>query len=98
MLELNLYECCKKNWRYCTFVKYGIAYYFNWDGKKIRENGLFTVDEKGSSQNFGDRPAKVYNKYFPQVSKRGREYLFVFVVCLLHGHCYGFHMIPGSEG
>lgn len=40
-------------------AKYGIAYYFNRDGKKLRENRLFTVDEKGSSQNFDDRPAKV---------------------------------------
>ena len=36
--------------------KYGIAYYFNRDGKKLRENRLFTADEKGGSQNFDDRP------------------------------------------
>ena len=64
-------------------AKYGIAYYFNRDGKEIRENGLFTVDGKGSSQNFDDRPAKVYNKYFPQVNKRGSTYLFLwFVRCM----------------
>ena len=40
-------------------AKYGIAYYFNRDGKKLRENRLFTVDKKGSNQNFDDRPAKV---------------------------------------
>ena len=77
--------------------KYGIAYYFNRDGKKLRENSLFTVDEKRGSQNFDDRPAKVCNKYFSQVSKRGSTYLFLWF-CPLHGHYYGFHMIPGSEG
>ena len=78
--------------------KYGIAYYFNLDGKKIRANGLFTVDGKGSSQSFDNRPTKVYNKYFPQVNKRGSTYLFLWFVRCVHGHCYGFHMIPGSEG
>ena len=78
-------------------AKYGIAYYFNRDGKKLREKRLFTVDEKGSSQNFDGRPAKVCNKYFPQVSKRGSTYLFLRS-CLLNGHCYGFHMIRRSEG
>ena len=58
--------------------KYGIAYYFNWGDKKLRENCLFTVDEKGGSQNFDDRPANVCNKYFPQVSKRGSTYLLCF--------------------
>ena len=77
--------------------KYGIAYYFNRDGKKLRENRLFTADEKGGSQNFDDRPAKVCNTYFPQVCKRGSTNLFLWF-CPLHGHCYGFHMIPGSEG
>ena len=33
-------------------AKYGIAYYINRDGKKLRENRLFTVDEKGNSQDF----------------------------------------------
>ena len=58
--------------------KYGIAYYFNRDGKKLRENRLFTVDEKGGSQNFDDRPANVCYKYFPQESKRGSTYLLCF--------------------
>ena len=65
--------------------------------KKLRENRLFTADEKGGSQNFDDRPAKVCNTYFPQVCKRGSTNLFLWF-CPLHGHCYGFHMIPGSEG
>ena len=81
----------------CNSAKYGIAYYFNRDGKKLRENRLFTADEKGSSQNFDDRPAKVCNKHFPQVSKRESTNLFLWF-CPLHGHCYDFHMIPGSEG
>ena len=78
-------------------AKYGIAYYFNRDGKKLRKNRLFTVNEKGSSQNFDERPANVCNRYFPQVSKRGITYLFLWF-CLLYGHGYGFHLVPGSKG
>ena len=34
---------------------------------------------------------------FPIVSKKGITYLFRWF-CPTHGHCYGYHIIPGSEG
>ena len=56
----------------------------------------FTIDEKSTS-NFDDIPSNVCNKKFPLVTKKGTSYLFLWF-CALHGHCLGFHIIPGSEG
>ena len=57
----------------------------------------FTADENGANKNFDNLPALVCNKKFPQVSKKGTSYLFLWF-CPSHGHCYGYHIIPGTEG
>ena len=36
-------------------------------------------------------------KQYPKVPAAGWTYCFLFF-CPLHGHCYGFHLIKGSEG
>ena len=47
--------------------------------------------------NYDDVSGELYNKVFPQVSKNGTSYLFLWF-SPFHGHGYGFHLIPGSEG
>lgn len=37
------------------------------------------------------------SKQYPRVPASGWTYCFLFF-CPLHGHCYGFHLIQGSEG
>ena len=76
--------------------KHGVAYYFTSHGCKLREVRSFPID-KESSKNFDDVPDVSCMKKFPQVSKKGTSYLFLWF-CPLHGHCYGYHLIPGSEG
>jgi len=36
-------------------------------------------------------------KFIPKLQKKGVSYLFLWF-CPLHGHCLGYHIIPGSEG
>jgi len=77
--------------------KYGRAYYFSDSGNQLRTPRIFTCDD-GSTTNFDDKPSDACQKSFnQQVSKKGITYLFLWF-CPLHGHCYGFHIIPGSEG
>lgn len=78
-------------------AKYGRAYYFENHGCQIRNMRRFSVDEKSSHGNYDDHPVYLCNKKFPSVSKKGVSYLFLWF-CPSHGHCYGFHVIPGSEG
>ena len=77
-------------------AKFGRAYYFHEHGCQLRKMRKFTID-KDSRSNFDDVPSSVCNKKFPLVSKKGVSYLFLWF-CPIHGHCYGFHIIPGSEG
>ena len=37
------------------------------------------------------------SKNYPIVGKKGTTYLFLWF-CPLHGHCFGYHMIPIAEG
>ncbi|XP_057302291.1 uncharacterized protein LOC130636556 isoform X1 [Hydractinia symbiolongicarpus] len=76
--------------------RFGRAYYFTEHGKQLREVRSFPVDTK-DQQNFDDTPDEICQKRFPQVSKKGTSYLFLWF-CPKHGHCLGFHIIPGSEG
>lgn len=78
-------------------AKFGRAYYFHPHGCQLRKMRPFTADKNAANRNFDDRPASICNKSFPQVSKKGVSYLFLWF-CPIHGHCYGFHIIPGSEG
>jgi hypothetical protein len=77
-------------------AKYGRAYYFNKHGSQVRKIRSFSIEKK-NKVNFDDSPDLLCNKKFPVVSKKGTTYLFLWF-CAVHGHCYGFHVIPGSEG
>ena len=77
--------------------KFGRAYYFASHGQQVRQIRRFNIDSKSNSGNFDDTPELVCSKAFPQVSKKGTSYLFLWF-CPMHGHCYGYHIIPGSEG
>nr|XP_047124683.1 uncharacterized protein LOC124807139 isoform X2 [Hydra vulgaris] len=77
--------------------RYGRAYYFEKHGCQIRKMRLFSADKNSNSNLFDDIPSEICNKVFPQVSKKGVSFLFLWF-CPMHGHCYGFHIIPGSEG
>ncbi|XP_047139988.1 uncharacterized protein LOC124815374 [Hydra vulgaris] len=77
--------------------RYGRAYYFEKHGCQIRKMRVFSADKSSSNNMFDDVPSEICNKLFPQVSKKGVSFLFLWF-CPIHGHCYGFHIIPGSEG
>jgi len=78
-------------------AKYGRAFYFTEHGCQIREMRQFSIDSKASSVKYDDLPESKCNKIYPQVTKKGVSYLFLWF-CPLHGHCLGYHIIPGSEG
>ena len=76
--------------------KNGCAYYFTPHGSKIRNARKFSID--GATKETADGPTTYRcNKHYPLVSQGGQTFLFLFF-CPLHGHCYGFHMVGGSEG
>lgn len=77
--------------------KYGRAYYFTEHGCQIREMRKFSIDKDKKNENFDDTPDKECNKSFLEVAKRGTSFVFLWF-CPRHGHCYGFHIIPASEG
>ena len=75
----------------------GRAYYFNDDGSQLRRVRSHSIDTSKEKTNFDDKPSVACNKSYPIVSKKGMTYLFLWF-CPAHGHCYGFHVITGSEG
>ena len=81
-------------------AKFGRAYYFSTHGQQVRRMRRFPADDesrKPRKENFDDVPDIICQKRFPQVSKKGVSDLFLWF-CPQHGHCYGFHVIPESEG
>lgn len=79
--------------------KYGHAYYFTSSGEQIRTPRYFTIDkESKSTKNHDDTSttSKCRKKY-PSVALKGTSFMFLWF-CPQHGHCYGFHIIDGSEG
>ena len=72
----------------------GRAYYFSKDGFQLRNMRSFPIDKERSSN---EVPAVRCNKMYPQVSKKGTCYLFLWF-CPFHGHCFGYHIIPNAEG
>ena len=74
--------------------KYGRAYYFTDHGHQVRQ---MRRGNRKHGQIYDDAPDTRCEKRFPQVSKKGMSYLFLWF-CLQHGHCYGYHVIPESEG
>ena len=80
--------------------KYGRFYYFRSDGKQVRRGRPFSIDDKNTAKQieFDDVPYGPHcRKFYPKVSAKGSTYMF-FWFCPLHGHCFGGHMISGSEG
>jgi len=76
----------------------GQAYYFNPTGRQLREVRTYSIDlEKKGKINFDDEPEDSCSKMFPTVTKKGTTYLFLWF-CPVHGHCWGFHIIPSAEG
>ena len=73
--------------------KFGRAYYFNKEGTQIRETRKFECD----NSKIGDSSNEACTKKYPQVAKSGSTFLFL-QFCPLHGHCYGGHIVNGSEG
>ena len=79
--------------------KYGRFYYFRPDGKQVRRGRPFSIDGHSGKQNeYDDVPDGPHcRKFYPKISAKGSTYMF-FWFCPLHGHCFGGHMINGSEG
>ncbi len=78
--------------------KLGRFYYFREDGKQVRIGRKFSVDDNSKNTNYDDRPSGTpCRKYYPKVGARGSTFIF-FWLCPLHDHCYGGHIVSGSEG
>ena len=79
--------------------KYGRGYYFREDGLQVRNNRLHSIDKEGKKKQDMDDPAPTYRcqKWFIDVTHRGSRFLFLWF-CPIHGHCWGFHIVEGSEG
>ncbi|XP_057305447.1 uncharacterized protein LOC130642379 [Hydractinia symbiolongicarpus] len=79
-------------------AKYGRAYYFTENGEQIRKMRSFSMDKREIKDTANDDTPDVRcRKVYPDVSKKGTTYLFLWF-CPYHGHCLGFHIITGSEG
>lgn len=70
-------------------LRQGKAYYFTNHGGRIRDLPTYNIAKTKDNNSC--------KKYFTGSSKAGTTFLFLWF-CPLHGHCYGFHMITGSEG
>ena len=73
--------------------KFGRAHYFSKEDTQIRETQKFECD----NSKIGDSSNEACTKKYPQVAKSGSTFLFLWF-CPLHGHCYGGHIVNGSEG
>ena len=74
----------------------GHFYYFSKTGAQMRKVRNYSIDCK--NKNYDDQPlTSKCTKVFPTVSLKGSTFLFLWF-CPTHGHCYGGHIINGSEG
>ena len=66
-------------------------------GNQIRRQPKYAID--AGNKNYDDVPGvdEVCKKKFSSVFYGGYGYMFLWF-CPIHGHCYGFHLIAGSEG
>lgn len=95
-------EIIEKSYNPC---KFGRALYFQKHGSQVRNVRKFSIDNErkpsakkdSNISNYDDEPSEVCSKIYPQAAQGGNTYLFLWF-CPNHGHCYGFHIIPGSEG
>ena len=78
--------------------KLGRAYYYRPDGLQIRQFRQFSIDKKSTGFGFEDDIGDgTCRKRYPLVTTKATTFLFLWF-CPIHGHCYGFHIINGSEG
>ena len=80
--------------------KTGVAYYFTNSGAKIRKARKFSIDGKAMGKDDHSSFATC-TKYYPKVARKGTTTCATFMFlwfCPNHGHCYGFHIVNGSEG
>lgn len=81
----------------------GVAYYFTEHGNAIRSLPKYAKDkqDKDDDQTTFNPTKNVRGesctKNYTKTSKQGWSHLFLFC-CPIHGHCYGYHIINGSEG
>ena len=75
----------------------GVAYYFSPSGEKVRKLPNYDLKGKKPKSNYDDEPEDACLKVFPSVGKGGYSFMFLWF-CPIHGHCYGFHLLPGAEG
>ena len=84
----------------------GVAYYFSREGHQVRTTPKYMMGKEPTKKAKGKEPKKKAKdteenpqctKKYPKVSRGGYTNTFLFM-CPVHGHCYGFHIIPGSEG
>ena len=68
----------------------GRAYYFAGHGQQVRKLPRYGKAAGATSK-------ELCRKDFPRVSKHGWSHLFLWF-CAKHEHCYGYHIISGSEG
>lgn len=80
--------------------KNGRAYYFEAEGRQIRQPRKFSIDKEKDRKDTVDDALSIgqcSKDYGIVNSKRGTTQLFLWF-CPKHGDCYGFHIIPGAEG
>ena len=75
----------------------GVAYYFTPSGEKVRNIPMYTVNGRKPTNVFDDVPVDPCSKDFPSVGTGGFSSMFLWF-CPIHGHSYGFHLIPRAEG
>ena len=79
--------------------RFGRAYYFTSTGEQVRNMPMYDINSKCSSANYDDPPSsESCQKKYPEVSRKGTAYLFLWFDPNHYGHCYGYHIIPSSEG
>lgn len=79
----------------------GVAYYFTESGNQVRKLPRYDIDSvsKGSRV-YDQEPSQEEKctKRFPTTGQMGGYSTLFLWFCPQHGHCYGFHLIPKSEG
>ena len=77
----------------------GVAYYFTDHGCRVRNLPSYEIDIHRHKQDLFDDPPDIgrCNKLQAKVSSGGFNYTF-FWFLPIHGHCLGFHLMPGFEG
>ena len=75
------------------------AYYLITLGNQIRFSRLFCIDNVANRiKNHGDESTtSKCSKKYQSVALKGTGHMFLWF-CPKHRHCYGFHIIDGSEG